>query len=59
MVVWGEFGVWLCGESLGSGSVGSDLGGGECGVWLCGESLGCGCVGRVWGVVVWGEFGEW
>ena len=24
-----------------------------------GESLGSGSVGRVWGVVVWGEFGEW
>ena len=36
MVVWGEFGVWLCGESLGSGSVGRVWGvvvWGEFGVW--------------------------
>ena len=49
--------MWLCGESLGCGSVGRVWGVVVWGVVVWGEFGSV--VVRVWGVVVWGEFGVW
>ena len=53
-VVWGQLWEWWCGDSCGSGGVGTVVGvvvWGQLWGWWCGDSCGGGGVGTVVGVV--------